>query len=167
MNLSEHLTHPERRPKVVDGVCALVEREVASKGGLTGIAVKAGFALVSKVKPGFIREVVTSLLPEFAKSLQPIYDECAGEGGELERGELEGGELPAGELEQVDRFAERVTGNPTRAAEALLGVTDRKIGGARPGVRKSYEKLRPNARDHVEAAVPGLIETITPFLRQR
>jgi hypothetical protein len=149
MILSERLTQPELRSKVVESVCALVEREVASKRGLGGVAVKAGFSVVTAVKPGFIRDVVTSLLPDFAASLQPIYDECR----------------DGSEAAQVDRFAKQVTSNPRRAAEALLGVTDRKIGGARPGVRKSYEKLRPNAREHVEAAVPGLIETLTPFLK--
>ena len=51
-----------------------------------------------------------------------------------------------------------------RAAEALLGVTDRKIDGARPAIRKAYGRLRPNARQNVEDALPGLLDTIRPFL---
>lgn len=149
--LSEQLTRPEVNAKVIDGVCELVEREVASKRGLSGVAVKAGFAVVTRVKPGFVREVVSKLLPEFADSLQPIYDECAAEGGD-------------GEV--VARFSRRVTTHRSRAAEALLGVTDRKIDAARPGVRRAYEQLRPSARENVEAALPGLMATIVPHLHR-
>ena len=147
-SLSEQLMRPEVKPRVIDGVVALVEREVASKRGLSGVAVKAGFAVVTRVKPGFVREVVTKLLPEFADALQPIYDECAREG----------------EQEVVNRFSRRVSTDRSRAAEALLGVTDRKIDGARPGVRKAYEQLRPTARENVESALPGLMDTIVPHL---
>jgi hypothetical protein len=150
-SLSEQLTRPAVHRLVIDGVCELVEREVASKRGLAGVAVKAGFAVVTRVKPGFVREVVTKLLPDFADALQPIYDECAARGGD-------------GEV--VSRFARRVTTDRTHAAEALLGVTDRKIDGARPGVRRAYEQLRPSARENVEAALPGLVETIVPHLHR-
>jgi hypothetical protein len=146
--LSEQLLRPEAKPYVIDGCCKLVEREVASKRGLSGVAVKAGFAVVTKVKPGFVRDVVTALLPEFAASLDPLYEQCASEGGGS----------------AVEVFARRVTSDRARTAEALLGVTDRRIGGARPAVQRAYEKLRPNARENVEAALPGLVETIRPYL---
>lgn len=149
-SLSEQLTRPEVKPKVVTAVVELVEREVASKRGLAGAAVKTGFKVVSRVKPGFIREVVSRLLPDFADSLQPLYDESAAEAGDGP--------------EAVASFARRVSKDRSRAAEALLSVTDRKIGGARPGIRKAYEKLRPSARDNVEAALPGLISAIRPHL---
>lgn len=142
-SLSDQLLRPEAKPHVIDGCCKLIEREVASKRGFSGVAVKAGFAVVTKVKPGFVREVVTALLPDFAESLDPLYKECASE---------------------ADVFARRVTSDRARAAEALLGVTDRRIGGARPAVQRAYEKLRPNARENVEAAIPSLVETIRPYL---
>jgi hypothetical protein len=142
-NLTDQLLRPEAKPHVIDGCCKLIEREVAGKRGFSGAAVKAGFAVVTKVKPGFVREVVTTLLPEFAASLEPLYQECATE---------------------AEVFARRVTSDRARAAEALLGVTDRRIGGARPAVQRAYEKLRPSARENVEAAIPGLVETLRPYL---
>jgi hypothetical protein len=148
-SLSERLMRPEVKPRVIEGCCALIEREVGSKRGFGGAAVKAGFAVVTRVKPGFIRDVVTKLLPEFADSLQPFYDQSVAE---------------VGEAAAPDAFVQHVSKQRTEAAEALLAVTDRKIGGARPGVRRAYEKLRPNARDNVEAAVPGLAETIREHL---
>ena len=152
MNLSEQLTRPEVQPKVIDGCVALIEREVDRKRGLSGAAVKAGFGVVSKVKPGFIREVVTKLLPDFAAALQPLWDESAAKVG------------PEAEAEATADFVQAVNRDRTRAAEALLGVTDRKIDGARPAIRKAYGRLRPNARQNVEDALPGLLDTIRPHL---
>jgi hypothetical protein len=142
-SLSDQILRPDAKPHVIDGCCKLIEREVSNKRGFSGAAVKAGFAVVTKVKPGFVREVVTALLPEFVESLDPLYEECASE---------------------AEVFARKVTSERSRAAEALLGVTDRRIGGARPAVQRAYEKLRPNARENVEAAIPGLVETIRPYL---
>src|SRR5690606_28680643 len=126
-SLSEQRLRPEAKPHVIDGCCKLIEREVASKRGFSGAAVKAGFAVVTRFKPGFVREVVSALLPEFAESLTPLYGECASE---------------------AEVFARRVTSDRAHAAEVLLGVTDRRIGGARPAVQRAYEKLRPNAREN-------------------
>lgn len=148
--LSERLLHPDARPQVVDGCCALIEREVAGKRGLSGMAVKTGFGVVTRIKPGFIREIVSKLLPEFVDALEPMYAEsvaAAGEGGPV-----------------ADDFIGRVEREKARAAEALLGVTDRRIDDARPSVRSAYRKLRPSARDNVEAALPGLLSTLRPHL---
>jgi hypothetical protein len=143
-NLSDRLLSPEAKPKVIEGCCQLIEREVGSKRGLSGAAVKAGFAVVTRVKPGFVREVVTKLLPEFAASLEPLFSESQAD---------------------PDAFVDRVSNAERgRAAEALLGVTDKKIGDARPSVRRAYQKLRPNARQNVEAALPGLAATLRPYL---
>jgi hypothetical protein len=148
-SLSDQILRPEAKTQVIDGCCDLIEREVASKRGFSGAAVKAGFAVVTRVKPGFIREVVTTLLPEFAASLDPLYETSASEAA---------GE-PVAEV-----FSTRVTRDRAHTAEVLLGVTDRRISGARPAVQRAYKQLRPNARENVEAAIPGLIATIRPFL---
>ncbi len=148
-SLSDLLLRPEIRPRVIDACVEVVEQEVAAKRGLSGTAVKAGFAVVSKVKPGFIREVVSKLLPDFATALDPIYAEAAAK---------------ADNEATVDVFTRTVELNRGRAAEALLGVTDQRIGLARPAVQKAYARLRPNAREHVEAAVPNLVQALRPFL---
>jgi hypothetical protein len=149
LRLSDQLLRPEVEPRVIDGCCELVEREVNGKRGLSGVAVKAGFAVVARVKPGFIREVVTTLLPDFVAALEPFYEQSASEAGDA----------PVAEI-----FTRKVTSDRTRAAEALLAVTDRRIGGARPAVRRAYEKLRPSARENVESALPGLLATVRPHL---
>ncbi|MFV8753900.1 DUF6918 family protein [Nannocystaceae bacterium ST9] len=151
-SLPDLLLRPEIRPAVVDACVVVVEREVASKPGLGGVAIKAGFAVVSKVKPGFVREVVSNLLPDFASALDPMYREAASESGE------------ASDSTIADAFVRRVERERSRAAEALLGVTDRKIHSARPSVQKAYERLRPTAREHVEAAMPNLVAELRPRL---
>ena len=51
-------------------------------------------------------------------------------------------------------------------AEALLGITDDRAARAPGGVvKKSYEKLRPTAKKHVEEAVPGVARLIDKHTR--
>ena len=54
--LAEVLLVPGKRPKVVDDCVRIVDEEVDSKGGLSGLAIKGAYALVKAVKPGFITE---------------------------------------------------------------------------------------------------------------
>ena len=63
--LSEILLVPGNRPKVIADCGKLVEEEVESKGGLTGLAVKAAFAVVKAVKPGFVPEAIDHMLDDF------------------------------------------------------------------------------------------------------
>jgi hypothetical protein len=103
---------------------------------LSGLAIKAGYTAVKGVKPGFIRQVVTDLLPDFATALDPLYQEAKGSG----RG-----------------VREFMSANPSRVADALLGITDEKAKRARSAlVKGTYEKLRGSAKKNVEAAVPRL-----------
>jgi len=134
--LSESLTSPEKKDAVVADCCTLIDQEVADKGGLTGLAIKAGYGAVKGVKPGFVKHVVSDLLPEFARVLDPIYQEAKGQGKPV---------------------ASFFAANGPRAADALLSITDSKAKNAKSGVVKgTYDKLRPTAKKHVEAAVPRL-----------
>jgi hypothetical protein len=136
MSLRDALADPERREKVVDDCCTLVDAEVAKKKGLTGVVIKAAYKAVRGIKPGFIRGVVSGLLDEWIVALEPIWQRA-----------LASGRPPTAELE-ADRPA---------VAEALLSVTDARSHNAKSSlVRGTYQKLRPSAKDHVEAAVPGL-----------
>lgn len=139
--LVDKLTAPEVRPKVVAACVDLIDREVASKGGLSGMAVKAGYAVIKAIKPGFVAQVVESLLPDFAAAMQPMY-------------EREG-----------DNFATWAEGHRSEIADALLSVTDARAQKAKNAtIKKTYERLRGSAREHVAAAVPNLITTLRPFL---
>jgi hypothetical protein len=147
--LVEKITAPDVHPKVIEGCLQLIESEVASKSGLSGAAVKAGYKVVKTLKPGMIQDAVTKLLPEFAQALQPMYEksgaQAAGEG--------------SGKL-----FSDYLVGHQDEAADALLGVTDRKAGNAKnKTLQKTYERLRGGAKTHVTAAIPGLARTLGRF----
>jgi hypothetical protein len=136
MSLSQVLNDETKKPVVVDDCCTLIDEEVSDKGGISGLAIKAGYKVVKGVKPGFVKQVVIDLLPEFATALDPIYDEAKTKGKPV-----------------ADFFA----ANSDRVADALLAITDEKAAKSKSGVVKgTYDKLRGTAKKNVEAAVPRL-----------
>lgn len=136
MDLNDVLKDDAKRAAIVEDVVRLVDSEVGKQRGLGGVAVKAGYKLVQGVKPGFVRNVVRSLLPEFAAALEPIRRKA------LEQGQ------------SVSSYFEAHSGE---VAEALLEVTDQRAQRSDHGsVKGAYGKLRGSARKNVEAAVPGL-----------
>lgn len=125
-----------KRSAVVDDACRVLDEEVADKSGLSGMAIKTGYKLVKGVKPGFVREVVDHLLDDFLDALEPIYREA-----------VAAGTRPGAHLQA----------NSGRMADSLLSITDQRAKNAQRQVIKSmYEKLRPTAKKHVEAAAPRL-----------
>lgn len=150
--LVEIVTRPAVRPQVVRACESLIEAEVASKSGLSALALKAGYKLVRAIKPTMVGEVVDHLLPEFAAALEPFL---------LEAREAEARERGRRTLPQV--FEARVAGDPARVAAALLSVTDARAARASGPLKKTYERLRSTADEHVRAAVPGLARALAPF----
>jgi hypothetical protein len=135
-SLTDALTAEPKKNAVVDDCLQLIDAEVADKGGLTGLAIKAGYGVVKGVKPGFIRHAVTDLLPEFAAALDPIYQEAKTKGAITS-----------------DYFSS----NSGRVADALLAITDAKAQKSKSGaVKSTYDKLRGTAKKNVEQAVPRL-----------
>ena len=91
---------------------------------------------MKNITPGFIRHAVEDLLPDFAKVLDPLYQEA------------KAGGRPVGA---------HIAANSGRAADALLTITDGKVRKAQSGlVKGTYEKLRGTAKKNVEAAIPRI-----------
>lgn len=135
-SLPESLTSDTKKNQVVDDCCGIIDAEVSDKGGFSGLAIKAGYAAVKGIKPGFVRHVVVDLLPEFSVALDPIFQEAKSKG------------VPV---------ASHFSSNASRVADALLAITDGKAKRSSSGVVKgTYDKLRGTAKNHVEAAVPRL-----------
>jgi hypothetical protein len=134
--LAETLTSDAKKAQVVEDCLTLIDREVEDKGGLSGMAIKAGYAAVKSIRPGFVKQVVHDLLPEFARAVDPVYQEARAEGRPV-----------------AGHFAS----NSGRVADALLAITDDKARRTKSGVVKAtYERLRGTAKKNVEAAVPRL-----------
>jgi hypothetical protein len=141
--LKERLGTGEKRQQVIGDACRVLDDEVNDKGGLGGMAVKAAYAVVKGVRPGFIRQAVDSLLDDFLEAIEPIHLEA---------------------LEKGKRPGEYLKSEASRVAESLLAVTDRKAERAESGlVRKTYDKLRPSAKKHVEAAAPRMGQLLDKY----
>ncbi|WNG25872.1 hypothetical protein F0U62_18995 [Cystobacter fuscus] len=135
-SLTETLTNDTKKAAVINDCCTLIDAEVADKGGISGMAIKAGYAAVKGIKPGFIKQAVEDLLPEFSKALDPLYQEAKTGGKPV---------------------AAHFTSNSSRVAGALLAITDTKVSHSKSGLIKgTYEKLRGTAVKNVESAVPRL-----------
>lgn len=135
-SLTDALAEPEKKKAIIDDCIELLDAEVSDKGGLSGLAIKAGYNAVKGVRPGFIRQAVTDLVPEFAAALDPIWKD----------GKDAGKSTP-----------EYFAANSGRVADALLAITDAKAKKAKSGVVKSaYDRLRGTAKKNVEQAIPRL-----------
>lgn len=134
--LKDQLLTAEKRPQLLTDCEKLIDEEVASKSGLSGIAVKTAFAMVKAVKPGIIRESIDALIDEFVEKMEPFYT--------AQQSSTQG----------VEPYFSTRAGE---VADALLSVTDARAARAKNAtIKKAYESLRPKGKQHVEAAVPRL-----------
>jgi hypothetical protein len=141
--LTEILLVPGTRPKVVADSVRLIEEEVESKGGLSGIAIKGAFMVVKAVKPGFINEAVDHMLDDFVRRLEPFHTEAQQKN------------------EPIGPF---LNARASAVADALLAISDERAARAKnQTVKKAYEKLRPSGKKHVESAVPRLGRLIAKY----
>lgn len=139
-SLKEQLGSGDKRQQVINDACKVLDQEVSDKKGLSGAAIKAAYGVVKGIKAGFVREVVDNLLDDFLDALQPVYAEA---------------------VEQQVGPGEYLRNNAGRAAEGLLAVTDTRAEHAqRAVIKKTYAKLRPSAKKHVEAAMPRVGEML-------
>lgn len=145
MHLSTHLTAPQARPAVVADACRLIDREVAGTSGLSGMAVRSAYRMMTGLRPGMVPSAVDRLLDPFADQLDRFYQQ----------------HLTTGEP-----LADILVAQRTSMAEALLSITDdRAQRTSQVTLRRAYQRVRGSARGYVEAAAPGiagLIDAHTP-----
>lgn len=139
--LREMASDPTKRKRLIDDAIQVVEAEVGDKGGISGMAIKAAYAMTKGLAPGILYKILDNLTDDFLGALEPFYQQAKEKNIDL-RKSLE------------SRSAE--------AANALLAITDQRAAGESGGaLKKGYEKLRPTAQKHVEAAIPRLSDLIT------
>jgi hypothetical protein len=140
MTLVETLEDPVKAAAVTVDGAAMIERQVGSKRGIRGMALKAGYKVVRKIRPGIIEEVLGSLLPRFAPAIDP-HHAAARASGNVHRHFMD---------------------NAEAIAESLLAVTDARAKVATNRIMvKAYTSLRSHAKGHVIAAMPDLARLIT------
>lgn len=140
MHLSLHLTAPDARPAVVADACTLLDHEVASASGLSGMAIRTAYRVLTGIRPGMVRGAVDGLLDPFADQLDPFYQQHLTTGAPL---------------------SDILTAQRTSMAEALLSITDdRAERTSQVTLRRAYQRVRGSARGYVEAAAPGIAALI-------
>ena len=141
--LTDILLVPGNRPKVIADCVQVINEEVDSKGGLTGLAVKATYAIVKAVKPGFINEAVDHMLDDFVKRLEPFWTDAQAKN------------------EPVSAL---MNARAPQVADALLAISDERAArSSNQNLKKAYEKLRPTGKKHVEQAVPRVGRLIQKY----
>ncbi len=140
--LQDILLSPDRRKQVVDDCQQLIDDEVAAKDGASGLVVKTSYKIVKTVRPDMIRHASDSLLTDFVPRLEPFYAGFQAD--------------PAGKSLQ-EYFADR----SDEISDALLAVTDERAAASpRATLKSAYDKLRPQAKKHVQEALPNLSKLI-------
>lgn len=136
-DLTEILADVDRDVVIKDTV-SLIDAEVASKSGVTGLALKGGYKVVKKLKNGrMISFAVDKLLDDFTKALDPVYSDYV--------------------ESNDDKFETYIRGCSDETADALLAITDERAERAESRViQKTYDKLRGTAKNHVVDALPGV-----------
>ena len=139
-SLVEAIKDDKKRRAVVDDCVALIDAEVADKGGLSGMGVKAAFKAVKSLRPGMIPMAMNHLLDDFAARVDPFWQECQAKG------------------EDPRRFFER---RKSDVANALLSITDDRAKKSDHGTLvKAYQSLRPKAVEYIGDAMPRLADLI-------
>ncbi|MFB6373880.1 MAG: hypothetical protein ABEN55_12400 [Bradymonadaceae bacterium] len=125
------------RDVIVRDVVELIDEEVNSKGGLTGMALKGGYNAVKQMRDGrMIRKAVDDMLDEFTQALEPLYEDFMAD-------------------DTSGTFEDYLDTHQDRATQALLGITDRRAENAdNQFLAKTYNKLRGQAEGHVTDALP-------------
>jgi len=146
--LSDALTRPPVRTRVIDDCSKLIDEEIAAKGGLTGIAFKGAYRLVKAVRATFVRDVIDAMLDEWVSSLEPFHEEWRTGGGRAS-------------------LADFLSARREAVAEKLLEVTDSRAQRVRTvSIKSLYARLRPTAKRHEEEAVPRLGSVVERRLRE-
>jgi hypothetical protein len=135
MTLSKELLAEDTRPAVIEDLVGVVQQEVASKKGVSGAAIKAGYGAASRVVPNLTQRALDKLLPDFLLALDPFWADFDTSGG--------------------SDFGRHLADRGDEATPALLAVTDAKVASSsREPVKKAYRALRGKADGHVRAALP-------------
>jgi hypothetical protein len=135
--LQELFLTPENFPRLVADTRALVDSELASKGGISGTAVKAAYKAITAFAPGYYEHAITTMLPDMIVQLEPYWADFG----------------TSGSADFGDYLAKR----GDEVAPALLSVTDDMAQrSGRAAVVKAYRMVRGGASKNIEAALPAL-----------
>lgn len=143
MKLSDVIQDKSVKASIVADCTLLVDQQVASKSGLSGVALKTAYRVVKGLGPTYVSGAIGRMLPPTFNALEPLWNEG----------------LQAGDP------VEYLVQNRSRTAEIILSVSDARAKGAPNVVAGAYGKLRNSVKGDVEAAVPALATIIGTHLQ--
>lgn len=108
------------------------------------MSLKTGLTMLKAAKPGILDRAVLRLLPEFARALDPLYQE-----------------FRRSNDRDFSVFLQKHSG---RTSAALLEVADLCVRQASGTVQGAYARLRGVAEEEVGAAVPALSKLVRGHL---
>jgi hypothetical protein len=121
--LRDKLSDPATRQRAIDEGIKTVDAEVAERGGVGGMVLKAAYGMVKGLAPGMVPKLLNNMLDELMDALQPFYDQAMQAGTDLRQ-----------------HFAQR----PAEVANALLSVSD-------SSAQKHVEQALPRLADLVKS----------------
>jgi hypothetical protein len=141
----QHLQSTQQELSFIQDCVRLIETEVASKKGLSGLALKTAFKAIKKVKPSIIEGVVRLLLPQFATAFDQIYTQY--------------------QTSSITPLSTYFNQAQEQITLALLSVTDQRVLKSTNALLvKTYNKLRPLGEAHVKSALPQLAILLQKYL---
>ena len=137
----------ENRPVLIRDCATMIDQEVSDKGGLSGMAIKAGYATAKAFKAGMINEVLEGMVDDMVKNLEPLWEE-------FEKG---------GKATSLEVYLGARSG---QVADALLKISDDRAAKTHhQTLKKVYERLRPTGKKNVEQAVPRVAGLVSRHMR--
>ncbi|MBL6752114.1 MAG: hypothetical protein ISP90_16455 [Nevskia sp.] len=136
------------RDRLAADCARLAESRMARRGGLSGMAVKAGLALLKKARPDILERATARMLPDMLAALEPLHVEYA-----ADRTARRGG------------FDAYLTARGADATAALLKVSDaRAAASVNITARSLYARLRGSAEQEVRDAMPELAAILARYV---
>lgn len=144
--LTEIAQDPEGRSELIEQIHRLIDRRVHAVRGLSGMAIRGGYKVVSGLRGGrMIPSAIHALLQEFCAAIDPFVIDFQGQ-------------------DKAKTFGAYLTGKESRVSNALLSITDARAERANPLLQRPYKKLRGFGEAQVEAAVPGIAQIVERML---
>ena len=139
-SLVQAVQDAQKRPLIINDCSTLIEEQVRSKRGMTGMAVKGGFKVIKSFKPGIIPRALDDMLDEFSAKVDPFWISCQEEGAD-----------PASYFKKKS----------SAISNALLSITDERAKNSpNKTLIKAYNGLRGKAEQHITEALPSLARLI-------
>lgn len=147
--LKENILNNSNRPSVIKDCAQVVDAEVASKKGMTGMLIKGGYKTFKAIKPTIVENAVDVLLDDFAQKLDEQYEAYL--------------KAVPDQSQPFDMWA---TARDKEIANNLLGVTDNMINKSnKNAIKKIYKGLRGIAEKNVAVAVPAVGKLVMKYAK--